>query len=194
VDNRLVNVAVTLADSRGAGGVPATTAHGEADNTEGVGDNRALGRELDEAGASVPEDEGHEHVDDAGEEVGEPEANITGSVLGGNLEESTDVDAEVEDVQVTRDGSLGVDDNPAAVLLSVESGLLDGRLVTEKGSKRGLDEAGGESKDNDRDDEDTERGVGNSDDLRNSGNDEDNVGDETDGGTNNNGLETSPAL
>lgn len=98
----------------------------------------------------------------------------------------------VEDHEVSCDGNSRVDDDALARGKDLDGGLLDGRLVAQQGAKGRLDETGGPGEGEDRDDESTERRVRLGHHCRDGGNDEDDVRDGADGGTDADGFEPAP--
>jgi hypothetical protein len=95
------------------------------------------------------------------------------------------------DQEVSLDSGLGVEDDLLSLLGVSNGGDLDGTLVTEQGSERWLDETSSESEHDQENNEKRERGVG-GDNLGNGGDDQQEVSDDTDGGTDADGLESTP--
>lgn len=109
----------------------------------------------------------------------------------GNRHETTDVDTPVENEEVSLDSCCRVDNNSLSRLQSLEGGALDRRLVTEQRTETRLDETRGETENEQTEDErDVTVAAGN--DGRNGRDNEQDVGESTDGDSDTNGLESTP--
>jgi len=96
---------------------------------------------------------------DGGDQVGEPETNISLSVNHADLtNKSTDVDEEVEPVVNTSDSDGGVD-NDTLSAASLNTHLLLGNLLGDKRGNVGLESSSSETHDDESKNEDTEGGV-----------------------------------
>lgn len=167
------------------------TLDGSLDDSPCLDNDRSLGRGVIEALLDPPKHGGADHVDDSRFEVGEPEPDKALRVCGRDGEEPADVDAPVKDKQVALDGSLGVENVSLAGRRRLDDGPLDGRLVAQHGSQRGLDGTGGKGEDHDGENE-GDVGVASVDDGRDGRDDEEGVGKDTDQGTDPDSLETTP--
>lgn len=103
----------------------------------------------------------------------------------------TDVDHPVEDVQRLGGRHGGVDDNSLAGGQSPDLLVGNGRLVVQERSDDGLDEARGEGENENGDDEGSD-GMSLLDDLRDTGHDENRVGEDTDKGSDPESLVPTP--
>lgn len=173
---------------------PSATAEAVHEYPPDVSEDGPLRWELDETRGSEDEDDGHEHVEDSWEQVGEPETNETGRVLGRDLEEGSDIDTAVEDEEVALDSLLWVDNNTLALLGNLDRCLLHWRLVTKQWAQGRLDETGSKGENNDRDDERGERGVWLANDRWDSGDNEEDVGNGSNTTSPADCLETSPVV
>jgi hypothetical protein len=151
----------------------------------------SLGRSLVESLGTPEEDDGGEGVQDSRFEEGEPESNKSFRVRSSETEKSTDIDTPVEDEQVSLDSCLGVDNDLFSLFGVGDGGNLDGGLVTEQRSERRLDESSSESETDQEDDEQREGGVG-GDDCGDGGNDQKEMSNDSDSGTDTDGLESTP--
>lgn len=203
-----VDVTVPSFDVRGLGpdpevlstspaSLPSTVGEKHLDDFARLHEDRSLWWGLVQLLISENEDDWHDHVDDSRLKERQPESDLyqistpsnqlillitheSFTVDGGKGEEGSDVDAPVEDVQVSLNGHLGVEDDKLSALERLQLGDLDWGLVTQKWCETWLDESSAESKDDDGNGESTEGTVGVLDDSWNGRDDKDDVGNSTD--------------
>ena len=87
-------------------------------------------RGLVELFADEQKDQRHDHIDDTGNQEGEPETDESSRVGGSDSCEGSDVDGPVEEKEPSLDGDSGIDNDSLARLGHGKGGLLDGDLIT----------------------------------------------------------------
>lgn len=137
------------------------------------------------------EDRNGDDEHDGGDEVGEPETDVTLSVDHGDLtDKSTNVDEEVKPVVDTGDSDGGINNNTLGAA-SLDAHLLLRNLLRNERGDIGLESSSSETHDNESENENTKGSVRVGQNGRSSGGDEDQVTDFSDQDRVEDGLEAT---
>lgn len=152
------------------------------ENPEDVAQVGASWRLLDQSRVQIPQQRWQHQIQDGRDQVRGPVADEFGKISRGDAEDSANVDKEIKPQHDTVDGLLRVDDDPLAVLVGDNVGLLVRALVDQGWGNVGLElrcadgeEVQGEGK--------GAKGIAGLQDGRQGRNDHDDVGDTADGDT-----------